>query len=202
MRYLASLLCGAILIVATAATAHGAYGDRCHGPVTTIFGTDGPDSYLTGFIGTSESDVMFAFADDDIVSGGLSSDALCGAQGNDLILGGDERRAGLDAFGDHLFGGGGRDHIRSGGGHDFAYGGAGADRISGGRGNDFADGQGGPDDIRGGSKADELHGGAGDDTLDASGGRFGDHVFGDEGTDTCIVDAADVVDGCENVEVV
>jgi hypothetical protein len=32
--------------------------------------------------------------------------------------------------------------------------------------------------------------------------RFGDHVSGDEGTDTCIVDAADVVDGCENVEVV
>ena len=104
-RYLVVTLCSTLLVLAVAATAQAARGDRCHGDLTTIFGTDGPDSFATGFNGTQESDGMFAFAGDDDVLGVAGSDFICGAAGDDRIRGGDERRAGEDAFGDHLFGG-------------------------------------------------------------------------------------------------
>ena len=52
-----------------------------------------------------------------------------------------------------------------------------------------------------GPQADEIHGGAGDDTIRAGGSQV-DHVFGDVGIDTCIVDELDVVESCEIIEVV
>ena len=203
MRRLTLMLCATVAVLAIPASAQAGYGDRCpaSGSLTTIFGTDGVDSYLTGFIGTSGPDIMFAFAGDDIVWGGLTGDNLCGAKGDDFIVGGDERRGGETTFGDWIFGQGGSDTIRAGGGHDIVRGGGGAEDITAGIGNDFVDGGGGPDLIKGGPQTDEIHGGAGDDTIHAGGSQV-DHVFGDEGVDTCIVDELDVVESCEVIEVV
>jgi Ca2+-binding RTX toxin-like protein len=202
-RRLASTILATIVVLAIPATAQADYGDRCPASngLTTIFGTDGPDSYLTGFVGTSGPDVMFAFAGDDYVSGGASSDNLCGGKGDDLIKGGDERRGGETSYGDWIFGQGGSDIIRAGGGHDIVRGGGGTETITAGIGMDYVDGGGGPDVIKGGPQADELHGGGGDDTIYAGGSRV-DHVFGDDGVDTCIVDELDVVEGCEVIEIV
>ena len=80
-------------------------------------------------------------------------------------------------------------------------GGGGSENITAGIGNDFVDGGGGPDVIKGGPQADEIHGGTGDDAI-RSGGSQVDHVFGDDGIDTCIVDEFDVVEGCEVIEVI
>jgi Ca2+-binding RTX toxin-like protein len=202
-RRVALTLCATIAVLAIPAIAQADYGDRCpaSGSLTTIFGTDGPDSSLTGFVGTSGVDVMFAFAGDDILWGGPSTDDLCGAKGDDRIVGGDERRGGETSYGDWIFGQGGSDTIRAGGGHDIVRGGGGAEDITAGTGNDFVDGGGGPDVIKGGPQADEIHGGTGDDTIRAGGSQV-DHVFGDEGIDTCIVDELDVVESCEIIEVV
>ena len=61
-RRVALTLCATIAVLAIPAIAQADYGDRCpaSGSLTTIFGTDGPDSYLTGFVGTSGPDIMFA----------------------------------------------------------------------------------------------------------------------------------------------
>jgi Ca2+-binding RTX toxin-like protein len=202
-RRLVLTLCATVAVLAIPAIAQADYGDRCpaSGSLTTIFGTDGPDSYLTGFVGTSGVDVMFAFAGDDILWGGPSTDDLCGAKGDDRIVGGDERRGGETSYGDWIFGQGGSDTVRAGGGHDIVRGGGGAEDITAGTGMDYVDGGGGPDVIKGGPQADEIHGGAGDDTIRAGGSQV-DHVFGDDGVDTCIIDEFDVVEGCEIIEVV
>lgn len=201
-RYLVVTLCAMVAVLIVPATAQAARGDRCHGPLTTIRGTDGPDSFATGFVGTNESDVMFAFAGDDDVLGGSGEDQICGAAGDDLIRGGDERRAGQDAFGDHVFGGTGNDHLKGETGMDFLYGGAGDDLVTGGSGDDYVLGGDGADDLSGGGGVDTFFGRTGDDTLRSAGGVQADHLFGGKGIDTCIVDAADVVEGCELTQVV
>lgn len=201
-RYLVVTLCSIIPVLAVPATAQAARGDRCHGPLTTIFGTDGSDSFATGFVGTNESDVMFAFAGDDDVIGGTGEDQICGAAGDDLIRGGDERRAGEDAFGDHLFGGSGNDYLQGEGGRDFLYGGAGDDLLTGGSSDDYLLGGDGADDLSDGRGVDTFFGRAGDDNIRSVGGLHADHVLAGRGIDTCIVDAVDVVEGCEIVQIV
>ena len=87
--------------------------------------------------------------------------------------------------------------VRTQDGDDFVYvmsalpstvdAGSGADTVWGGAGNDV---------LRGGTEADELRGGAGDDRIDARDG-FADTVDCGPGDDRAVVDASDVVSGCE-----
>jgi Ca2+-binding RTX toxin-like protein len=200
-RSLVPIMCAMVGVLAIPATAEAARGDRCRGALTTIFGTDGPDSFATGFVGTNESDGMFAFAGDDTILGGSGEDDICGAQGDDLIKGGEERAAGQDAFGDHVFGGSGEDRLRGETGLDFLYGGDGNDRISGGTGDDYLLGGDGADDLSGGGGVDTFYGRSGDDILRSAGGVKAEKLFGGRGIDTCIVDAADITGGCEIVQV-
>jgi Ca2+-binding RTX toxin-like protein len=196
------------------ATTRGAF---CNGYHTTIFGTDGVDSPDTGFVGTSADDVMHAFDGDDVVWGDPSpgdpasgNDVLCGDKGNDSLMGG----AGADV----LIGAGDMDSIEGGSGGDELSGGSAADTLSGGPGNDLLFGGAGNDQLFDGTKPDALYGGTGDDTLHLTGATVDDwadggagsdtidardggvdHVFGGDGNDTCVVDQADIVDGCETI---
>ncbi len=201
-RFLVMAVCSMISVLLLPTTAQAARGDRCHGPLTTIFGTDGPDSFATGFVGTNESDVMFAFAGDDDVLGVASQDHICGAAGNDQIAGGDEQRAGEDAFGDHLFGGSGNDRLEGEAGMDFAYGGDGDDVLTGGSGDDQLLGGDGADDLSDSQGVDVVFGRSGDDTIRLVGGSRADQAFGGRGLDTCIVDPEDVTEKCEVIQVV
>lgn len=144
---------------------------------------------------------MFAFAGDDIVWGGLTGDNLCGAKGDDFIVGGGERRGGETTFGDWIFGQGAA--IPSApAGATTSSGEAETPRTSRpASGTTSSTEAAGRTSSRVGPQADEIHGRAGDDTIHAGGAQV-DHVFGDEGVDTCIVDEFDVVESCEVIEVV
>jgi Ca2+-binding RTX toxin-like protein len=118
------------------------------------------------------------------VRGGSGSDVLTGSATRDRICarGGDDTVFALD----------GNDIVRAGPGDDTVQGDAGDDSIWGAAGSDS---------IVGGQDRDVVRGGAGDDVLDVADGVAGDRAFGGRGRDRCIVDADDVVHGCESVSV-
>jgi Ca2+-binding RTX toxin-like protein len=111
----------------------------------------------------------------DVLTGSMTRDRICARGGDDSVFA-------LD----------GNDVVRAG---------AGNDTVQGGQGDDAVWGAGGSDSLVGGQGKDVLRGGSGDDVLDVTDGVGGDRAFGGRGTDRCIVDANDVVHGCESVSV-
>ena len=118
------------------------------------------------------------------VRGGSGSDVLTGSPTRDRICarGGDDTVFALD-------------------GNDIVRAGPGDDTVQGGQGDDWIWGAAGSDSLVGGQDKDVLRGGAGDDILDVTDGVAGDRAFGGRGRDRCIVDANDIVHGCESVSV-
>lgn len=84
----------------------------------------------------------------------------------------------------------GAQHIRGVAGIDVLIGGAASDVVLGGAGNDT---------VTGGAGPDVLGGGDGDDTIQARDGEV-DTINCGEGVDTVVADAADMVVGCESVQ--
>lgn len=163
-----------------------------------IIGTDGPDvlygmggnDIICGFDG---DDVIFgddadpALSDggldtinggkgDDDIHGGPRQDFLQGSSGNDLMYG--DLPGTIHGFTDNIEGGMGHDEIVGGPGADNVWG----DRKDGGFGNDLIDTT--TDDPTGG---DYAYAGRGDDVILAQNGT-GQHVEGQSGNDTCLVD--------------
>ncbi len=125
------------------------------------------------FVGTSDSDVMRAFAGNDLLLGKGGNDTLFGYSGNDRALGG---------FGqDTMLGGPGNDRFYGESGNDSLYGQAGNDVLGGGLGDDFLSGEGGTDVIFGDDGNDQLLGGIGLDQL--YGGNGNDTLTGGAGND-------------------
>jgi Ca2+-binding RTX toxin-like protein len=191
-RHIAAVLGAAIALWALPTIAR-ANGEFCVGHPTTIFGTLGSDSPATGFDGTPGHEVMFAFRGNDTVDGEGGNDILCGSKGDDSLDGQSE--------GDELYGQGGNDRILGSSGRDVAYGSEGNDSVGGGNGADLVHGGSGADELRGGPQADAIYGGTGDDLLVSANGGI-DHVLGEGGIDTCRVDAFDVVESCEVIDLV
>ena len=86
-------------------------------------------------------------------------------------------------------------------GNDIVRAGTGDDTVNGGRGDDSIWGATGADSLVGGPDKDVLRGGSDDDILDVADGVGGDRAFGGRGRDRFIVDANDIVHGCESVSV-
>ncbi len=181
--------------------------------------------------GGADDDALSGNDGANTVSGGAGNDALTGLKGNDTLLGGpgddvlspglgtgqvadggDSSRDVLSAAGedgpavfsldgaanDTLAGGSltiaGIEDLAGSDGNDTLTGDAGFNHIFGGLGDDAIDGAGGGHDV--------LRGGPGNDTINArdAAALFSDVACGG-GTDTVIVDAADLVDpDCENVD--
>ncbi|GHE15094.1 hypothetical protein GCM10011376_01680 [Nocardioides flavus (ex Wang et al. 2016)] len=80
--------------------------------------------------------------------------------------------------------------VRAFSGPQVVVGGAFADALSGGAGDDT---------LTGGAGSDALHAGAGNDVVNARDGEV-DTISCGDGTDTVVADAADVVSGCESVQ--
>ncbi|MEO1328316.1 MAG: SGNH/GDSL hydrolase family protein [Pseudomonadota bacterium] len=93
-----------------------------------------------------ESDLLLAFAGDDVARGSKGDDTLLGGLGDDLLFG--------NGFSDLLSGGAGDDTLRGDFGADLLAGAAGDDVLIGGRGRDV---------LVGGTGADTLRGDIGDD---------------------------------------
>lgn len=124
--------------------------------------------------------------------------AVTGGSGNDTLIGG--------AGNDELSGAAGKDRLIGNAGADNLFAGSGNDVVDGGAGDDVLTGSGGNDKLYGGAGADELYGGAGTDFLDAFTFATGtgtdglDTVGGGSGTDSAVVNAADIVDAVETVD--
>ena len=145
------------------------------------------------FLGANGDDSLNGATGNDTLKGGTGNDIMNGGSGNDTLDGGPGNDAtgsvtGTICSGNSLIG---DDKISGGEGNDKLDGGPGIDVISGGVGNDR---------LIGGAGADSLTGGAGNDVLDAADGAR-DAVDCGLGTDTAVVDAIDVVRGCEKVKV-
>jgi len=207
---------GALIVTLYLAPAYADTRDFCfNGPGTVVtgdtitfngltyravVGTDGNDT-LSGFDDptTSERDVIWSLAGNDVVSGGNGDDILCGISGADTLYGGPGDDSILGAsessflYGgdgsDHLHGLGGADTMYGEGGDDYdrifiasgdlagMYGGAGNDWMSGGDGKDWVVGQNGDDTIYGDKGEDEIGGGPDYDVLD--GGQNKDKCEGE-----------------------
>jgi Ca2+-binding RTX toxin-like protein len=136
---------------------------------------------------TNSADVVWGYATDDLISGGLGDDSLYGQGGNDTIDGGAgsdslSGGAGSDALtgglgNDNISGEDGADLVDGGEGQDYLSGGAGADMILGGSGNDYLDGGADNDVLVGGSGNDSLSGGLGSDVYRFSRGWGEDTVY-------------------------
>lgn len=162
----------------------------------TIFGGDGDDTLLGGGwiddngdgdfddeeqrSSTSDPNVLFGGAGDDLVYGDSGDDTLGGGAGNDTLFGG----AGRDLF----FGGKGEeendDFISGGTSQDTIFGSDGDDTVNGGGASDQVFGGAGADVVDGGDASDSLFGGTGDDTI--TGGAGVDTFFfaNNHGADT------------------
>ncbi|MCV4339837.1 calcium-binding protein [Pseudomonas capsici] len=117
---------------------------------------------------TNGNDVIWGYATDDTLSGGLGDDNLYGQAGNDILQGG----AGTDS----ISGEAGDDTLLGETGNDYLYGGTGNDRLSGGEGADYLYGDLGNDQLDGGIGSDYLYGGEGSDTYRFSRGWGQDSI--------------------------
>lgn len=127
---------------------------------------------------------------DDVLRGTPGPDVICGLRGNDRLVGRDGN--------DVLRGGRGRDLLEGGDGRDRLLGGIKGDELVGGAGDDEVVGGGRGDRVLGGAGNDVVVGGPGNDYLD--GGPLADVIDGGGGTNTCVVDAQDVVERCVHDE--
>lgn len=157
-----------------------------------ILGTEGPDRIraLAGndtICGLGGSDVINSGSGDDWVDAGAGGDLVFGLSGADVLRG----RSGAD----RIYGGSGEDLINGDGGSDFLAGGLDHDLVYGGGGQDGVFGNAGRDILFGGSGNDSVFGGSGADQI--NGGAGADLLNGGNGNDSCVVDNADSISGCE-----
>jgi Ca2+-binding RTX toxin-like protein len=140
---------------------------------------------LGGLVGSATTPAVARAGHGCRTNGTNSTEVLTGTAGADRIcaLAGDDVVESLD----------GNDRIWAGSGNDTVEGDDGNDRIFGGAGNDTLDGNAGTDVVRGG---------AGDDVIHVNDAGPGDRAIGGKGADTCFVNQADKVKGCEQVHVV
>ena len=182
----AALLVGAWWVPAASAA------PTCFGRTATVQGSPRADGW-TYYYGTDGPDV--------IIGTDIGSDKIYGAYGNDLIC----ARGGVydviwDGPGDdRVQGGAGADDFETGPGRDVYWGGFGRDAVWGlGGGSTFYGGPGNDyvefDDPL---TADRAYGEGGNDTLHMNAGGPADVVNGGVGADTCAVNRADQVTGCE-----
>lgn len=122
-------------------------------------------------------------AEDQIITGSETDEAISGGTGDDQINGydGDDTLAGGTGA-DHLYGDDGDDSLAGEAGDDLLHGETGTDSMTGGSGDDTLFGHSGDDLLEGGDGADSLIGGFGADLLD--GGDGDDSLLGREGDDT------------------
>ncbi len=140
--------------------------------------------------GTAGRDILRGSARRDALLGLGDDDRLFGAAGADTLKGG--------AGSDRIWGAAGDDIAEGGAGGDVLSGGVGRDRLYGGRGDDLLIGGRDDDVLAGGAGSDTLRGGRGSDLLDTADG-VRDLVACGPGWDGAVVDALDVVRGCEVV---
>ncbi|MGT2509460.1 DUF4214 domain-containing protein [Cupriavidus basilensis] len=98
------------------------------GSGVTIVMEDPSSASAFTFIGSNQSDTVYASNSADVLNGGGGNDYIYGNGGDDTIDGG--------AGNDWLYGGEGKDTILGGAGDDFIAGGHGADLLTGGAGAD------------------------------------------------------------------
>ena len=165
-----------------------------------LVGTAGNDV----IVGTGADEAIYGDAGEDALSGGGGDDELDGGPGADAIGGGTGSdvvsyagaaavKITLDgAANDGAIGEG--DNV--GGDVEDLYGGDADDKLSGSRAANTLDGGAGDDTLDGGAGGDRLYGGEGGDTISARDGGL-DHVDCGPGVDTAIIDAVDVIVGCE-----
>jgi hypothetical protein len=187
----------------------------------TLVGTDQRD-YLYGGAG---DDRLLGGGGDDRLVGGPGNDFFEGGPGSDALMETDETAsfAGGNVFPPEEPGG--ADVVKAGPGDDWMSLGAGADRVYGeegddkivtGAGEDEVDGGPGNDTLAGGADFDRVVGGSGDDSVfvgpeGPGNGDLGfapydiarpgpDSVECGPGADRVAIDSADVVQGCERVQ--
>jgi Ca2+-binding RTX toxin-like protein len=173
-------------LVGGAALPHGVYGNVA-----------GARTECT-ITGTAADDTLNGTTRDDVICAKAGSDTVNGLEGNDVIRGGQRDD------------GGGAQPGPTNGPAIFSNG------LSGGDGSDTIKGQADDDSIQGNGQNDTLSGGQGDDCLGQnciSGSPFeteqgndtmksrdkvsgNDYVDAGDGTDTCRIDAGDVVHSC------
>ena len=154
------------------------------------------------------ADVLSAGPRADEVRAGTGNDTVTGGPGADSLLGeeGDDRFVGLTA-GDTIDGGDGADALDLSGevvGMTISLNGLADDGPLGGGANvqsvETITGTIGNDVIAGGAPAERLGGGSGDDRIQARGGGTDTVDCGSGSGDLAIVDEADSVTGCEQVQ--
>lgn len=160
--------------------------------------------------GGSGNDTLYGDGDEgnprgvgaDVISGGSGVDTLAFYYGHGPVtvdLDGASRDDGR--AGEHDSAGADLENIVGPDSASTLIGNASANRISGGESGDVIRGAGGNDDLDGGYGPDRLYGDAGDDTLKGidpeQPATTADTVDGGANTDTCRVDALDVVTNCE-----
>ncbi len=140
--------------------------------------------------GTSGRDVLRGSARRELLLGLGDNDRLYGAAGADTLKGGPGS--------DRIWAGAGDDILEGGSDDDVLSAGAGRDRAYGGQGNDLLKGGSGDDVLAGGVGSDRIYGGRGHDLVSVADG-VRDVVVCGPGWDGVLVDALDVVRGCEVV---
>jgi Ca2+-binding RTX toxin-like protein len=138
---------------------------------------EGDDNH-NRLVGTSEEDLIYAFAGDDFIRGFGEDDTIYAGNGDDTVRG--------DQGDDSLFGATGDDILYGGEGDDTIEGGNGDDILRGEEGYDLIYGGDGNDGITGGAGNDTLYGGDGDDYL-ITGAGSSNIADGGEGDDLIIV---------------
>ena len=119
------------------ATPNQNFGTSAPSTLTGIIGPSTTVASMTPVVYTPFSKTTYGTNNNDVLTGGLSIDAIYGFDGHDLIFGG--------ASNDHLFGGAGNDTLNGGAGNDVLNGGTGNDTLNGGTGADFLSGGPGAD---------------------------------------------------------
>ncbi|MBS1870106.1 MAG: hypothetical protein JSS99_10605 [Actinobacteria bacterium] len=168
---------------------------------TVLVGTPGNDV----IVGGSADEAIYGGAGNDTLSGGAGNDELDGGPGADILNGGPGSdvvsysgtlpvKVTLDGVANDGTAGEG-DNVGSD--VEDIFGGDGDDKLVGSRAANTIDGGAGDDTIDGGAGSDRIYGGAGNDTIDARDGGP-DRVDCGPGVDEAIVDAVDVVVGCEH----
>jgi len=165
-------------------------GNSYAGEAYVVFGVTGTDA--VGNRATPNDDVLFSFADGEVINGDTGNDRLYGNGGEDRLYGnsGDDRMHGGDDS-DWLWGGDDNDTLDGGAGDDWLYGDEGndillgygeADTLEGGSGADILFGHSGADTLSGGDDNDRLYGGAEMDMLNGEDGN--DKLYGGGDNDT------------------
>ena len=140
---------------------------------------------LSSVAGAKKECTITGTAADDDLNGTTRDDVICTKAGQDFAAGGE--------------------------GNDIIRGGQGDDELEGEDGSDVVKGQSDDDELDGEDQNDEIYGGQGDDSVGEDFAPVGeggndflksrdnvsgnDTVYPDPGTDTCVIDAGDTING-------